>query len=161
MAPEVGPPQTASAPREIDGRPVLLIYSSVAGISPEERVANIEKRILGKARRNAVARAVEFVRAEDHGDWTEITVGSDVIMGIMESAAKAAARPRAQIGAEYAKIIRRKVTTYRQEHTCRALLRAIQPDYHRGLRACLAGAFPYLPSHPTSAGQTLPERSAS
>jgi hypothetical protein len=71
MAPEVAPPQTAGAPVEIDGRPILLIYSSVAGISPEERVANIEKRILGKARRNAVAIAVEFVRAEDHGDWTE------------------------------------------------------------------------------------------
>jgi len=123
MAPEVAPPQTAGAPVEIDGRPILLIYSSVAGISPEERAANIEKRILGTARRNAVA--VESIRAEDHGAWTEITVGSDALMGITESDAKAAGRPRDQIGAEYAEIIRRTVTTYRQEHTWRALLRGI------------------------------------
>ena len=123
MAPEVAPPQTGGAPVEIDGRPILLIYSSVAGISPEERAANIEKRILGIARRNAVA--VESIRAEDHGAWTEITVGSDALMGITESDAKAAGRPRDQIGAEYAEIIRRTVTTYRQEHTWRALLRGI------------------------------------
>jgi small-conductance mechanosensitive channel len=123
MAPEVGPPQTAGAPIEIDGRPVLLIYSSVAGISPEERAANIEKRILGIARRDAIA--VESIRAEDHIAWTEITVGNDVIMGITESDAKAAGRPRGQMGAEYAEVIRRTVTTYRREHTWRALLRGI------------------------------------
>jgi hypothetical protein len=98
---------------------------------------------------------------KNRGAWTEITVGSDVIMWITESDAKAAGLPRAQIGAEYAEIIRRTVTTYRQEHTWRALLRGIQPDFNPGLRACLAGAFPYPPSHPTSARQTARERSAS
>ncbi len=92
-------------------------------MSPEERAANIATRIVGIARRNAVA--VESIRAEDRGSWTVITVGSDVIMGITESDASAAGRPRAQIGAEYAEIIRRTVTMYRQEHTWRALLRGI------------------------------------
>lgn len=44
-------------------------------------------------------------------------------MGITESDAKAAGRSRAQIASEYAEIIRRSVTTYRQEHTWGVLLR--------------------------------------
>jgi len=50
MTPEV-PPRASGAPVEIDGRPILMVYSSVAGIVPEERAGNIQQRILRIANR--------------------------------------------------------------------------------------------------------------
>jgi hypothetical protein len=116
-------PETNGAPVEIDGRPILLLQTSVGGLSPEERAGTIQQRILNIAKRNVIR--VEDMRAEDRGAWTEILAGTDVIMGITEDDAKAAGRSRAQLGAEYAEIIRRTVATYRQEHTWRAVLRGI------------------------------------
>ncbi len=161
MAPEVGPPQTADAPVEIDGRPVLLIYSSVAGISPEERAANIEKRILGIAGRNAVA--VESIRAEEPRrlDGNHCRQRRDHVDYEERCESRRAAAPLKLVPN-----MRRSSPdgnnvppgTYLEGLAARDTL---QPDCHRSLRACLAGAFPHPPSHPTSAGQTGSERSAS
>ena len=116
-------PETNGAPVEIDGRPILLVQTSIGGLSPEERAGKIQKRILNIATRNVIR--AEDIRAEDRGAWTEILAGTDVILGVTEDDAKAAGRSRAQLGAEYAEIIRRTVATYRQEHTWRAVLRGI------------------------------------
>ena len=117
------PPETKGAPVEIDGRSILLVHSSIGGLSPEERAGNIEQRILKIAKKNEIR--IEEIRAEDRGAWTEILAGNDVIMGVTESDARSAERPRSQLSAEYAEIIRRIVGTYRQEHTWRAVLRGV------------------------------------
>lgn len=117
------PPESNGAPVEIDGRPIFLVQTSVGGLSREERAEKIQQRILNIAKRNDLR--VEDIRVEDRGVWTDILAGSDMIMGITEDDAKAAGRSRAQLGAEYAEIIRRTVATYRQEHTWRAVVRGV------------------------------------
>src|SRR5262249_12819994 len=114
--------QTPGAPVEIDGRPVVLIYSPVAGMSAEERAANIKQRILGVAKRNE---APEHIYARDHSAWTDILCGNEILMVVLENDAKAAGRARAQMAAEYAEIIRLAVISYREEHTWRAALKGV------------------------------------
>ena len=113
----------SSAPVEIDGRSIFLVHSSIGGLSAEERAETIEQRIVNIARRNEIR--VEEIHAEDRGAWTEILAGNGVVLGVTENDARAAGRSRAQLGAEYAEIIRRTVATFRQEHTWRALLRGV------------------------------------
>ena len=110
-------------PVEIDGRAVVLIYAPVAGLSAQERAENVEQRILGLARENAIP--VEAIHFEDRGAWTDILAGKDVLMVVTEGDALVARRPRAQMAAEYAEVIRRTVSKYRQEHTWRALLSGV------------------------------------
>lgn len=109
-----------AAPVEIDGRAILLLYAPIAGLSPQERAESIEQRILDVARNRAVS--VEVIHFEDRGAWTDILAGKDTLMVVTEGDALAAGRPRAQMAAEYAEIVRRTVSRYRQEHTWRALL---------------------------------------
>ena len=106
----------------IDGRKILLVYSSAAGISAEERAAGIEQRIRGIARNQNIP--VSLIQAQDRDAWTEIDAGDVTIMAVTEGDAKAAGRTRAQLGAEYAEIIRRTVSNYREQHTWRNLVRA-------------------------------------
>lgn len=119
-APEIAPESTG-VPVEIDGRPILFVYVAVAGISPEERAAHIQERVLNFARRRNAS--IELIRVDDRGAWTEILAGNDVIMRISEGDARSIEQPREQLSAEYAEAIRRTVTTYRLEHTWSALLR--------------------------------------
>jgi small-conductance mechanosensitive channel len=114
--------ETAGAAVTIDGRKILLVYSSAAGISAEERAAGIEQRIRGIARNQNIP--VSLIQTQDRDVWTEIDAGGVTIMAVTESDAKAAGRTRAQLGAEYAEIIRRTVSNYREQHTWRNLVRA-------------------------------------
>jgi hypothetical protein len=86
-------------------------------------VESIHQRILELARKRSVP--TDVIHAEDRGAWTEILAKNDLLMDVTEADASAAGRTRAQLGAEYAEIIRRTVTTYRQEHTLRVLLRGL------------------------------------
>jgi small-conductance mechanosensitive channel len=105
------------APVEIDGKPILLVYAPIGSISAQERADAIQQRIVALSRKRNVA--VEAIHAEDRGAWTEILAGSDRIMGITESDAKAAEHPRAEMAAEYTEVIRQVVKQYREDHTGR------------------------------------------
>lgn len=120
---EEGASEPLGKPIEIDGRPILYVYTSTAGISPEERAASIEHKILDAAHNRSLP--VELIRAEDRGVWTDILAGNETVMGITEGEAKAVGQPRGQLGAEYSEIIRRTVTRYREEHTWRRLIRGL------------------------------------
>jgi small-conductance mechanosensitive channel len=104
-------------PVEIDGKPILLIYAPIAGITPRDRADGIQQRIVALSDKRNVT--IEAIHAEDRGAWTEILAGSDRIMGITEGDAKAAERPRAEMAAEYTEIIRQVVKQYREDHTWR------------------------------------------
>jgi small-conductance mechanosensitive channel len=121
-SPEINPKGNPGASVTIDGRTILLIYSPLAGLSPEERADGVEQRIQGIARTRNLQ--VNLIKVEDRGTWTEIVADNTVIMAVTESDARAAGRPRAQLAAEYAEIIRRTVNTYREQHTWRNLIRA-------------------------------------
>jgi small-conductance mechanosensitive channel len=115
-------PDASAAPVEIDGRTVLSVYSTVGGFTPEERADHIRSRILEVAQRRDIE--ITLIHAEDRGVWTEILAGDQLIMGITEYDARIVGRPRAQLAAEYAEIIRQVVKQYRLEHTWRNTLRA-------------------------------------
>jgi len=120
---ESATPETAPIPVEIDGRPIVSIYTALGGVSPEERAAKIQERILRFARNRALS--PDTMHAEDLGPWAEVRAGQDVIMAVTEGDAAAQGRPRLQIAQEYAEVIRRAVVIYRQEHTLRSFLRGL------------------------------------
>ena len=119
---ELAPPEYNPAPVEIDERPMFLVYASIGGQSPEERASSIKQRILDFARQRDAL--ISSVHIEDRGPWTEILAGDNPIMGVSEYDARIAGRPRNDLAAEYAEIIRRTVMVYRQVHTWGNLVRA-------------------------------------
>jgi small-conductance mechanosensitive channel len=108
---------------EIDGRPVLVIYARIGSFSPQERAEAIQHRIIAVGKERSIP--ADAIRVEDRGNWTEIVVGKERIMGITETDAVGADRPRAELAAEYTEIIRQVVRQYRDDHTVRRLLRGV------------------------------------
>ena len=108
---------------EIDGRPILVVYAQVAGFSPQERAAAIQRRIIDLGKRRDIA--PEAIRAEERGTWTEIMAGDERIMGVTEADAMAAERRRADLATEYTEIIRLVVKQYRVDHTWPRFLWAV------------------------------------
>jgi small-conductance mechanosensitive channel len=107
--------ENPGVPVEIDGRSVLFVYAQIAGFTPQERAEAIQQRIVALANKRTIA--LETIRAEDRGTWTEILGGDDRIMGITEADAAAAERKRPELAAEYTEIIRHVVKQYRKDHT--------------------------------------------
>lgn len=107
--------ENPGAPVKIDGRPIFFIYAPIGSFTPQERADAIQGRIIALCNKRTVA--IEAIQAQDRGTWTEILAGSDRLMGVTDSDARAAERPRAEMAAEYTEIIRHTVNQYREEHT--------------------------------------------
>ncbi len=123
--------ENAGVAVEVDGKPILTIYASVGGFTPQERVEAIQKRIVAVGKNRTIP--VDAIHSEDHGSWTEILAGRGRILGITGADAMGAGRGRTELAAEYTEVIRQVVTQYRNEHTLSRLLWA-------GLYAVLATA---------------------
>jgi small-conductance mechanosensitive channel len=119
---DLAPAEYSPAPVEIDGRPIFLVYGAVGGLSPDERAGNIKRRILDFAKQREIPAGT--VHIEDRGPWTEILAGDKPMMDVSEYDARNAGRPRSDLASEYAEIIRRTVTAYRQVHSWDNLVRA-------------------------------------
>jgi small-conductance mechanosensitive channel len=109
--------ENTGSPVEIDGKPILFVYAQIGGFTPQDRADAIQHRIVTLSDKRNVP--IEAIHAEERGTWTEILAGSDRIMGVTESDAKAAERPREQLAVEYAEIIRLVVKQYREDHSWR------------------------------------------
>ncbi|HTT23285.1 MAG TPA: mechanosensitive ion channel family protein [Candidatus Sulfotelmatobacter sp.] len=105
---------------EIDGRPILLIYAHVGGITPQERAEAIQRRIVGLANSRDIP--VDAIHVEERGTWTEILAGKNRIMAVTQDDATAAERKRAELAGEYNEIIRLVVAQYRESHTLKNLI---------------------------------------
>ena len=55
--------ENTGVPVEIDGRPILVVYTQVAGFTPQERAAAIQQRIIALGKRRDIA--PEAIRAEE------------------------------------------------------------------------------------------------
>jgi small-conductance mechanosensitive channel len=108
---------------EIEGRPVLIVYESVAALTPEQRARAIEGRILSFARDASLS--PESIRLEPRDAWTEILADNTIIMAVTDADARPSGKTRQQLSIEYADSIRRSVQTYREEHSWRMFFRAI------------------------------------
>ena len=105
----------------IDGRgPIVTVYETVAGRTPEERATAIEQRMIAIAREGRTSIAASL---EPHPAWTEILIGGQVVMAVTDMDAKMAGLPKQELAAEYAQNIEHAISTYRQEHSWRMILR--------------------------------------
>lgn len=107
--------ENAGSPVEIDGKPIFLIYASIGSFTPRDRAEAIQGRIIALSSKRNIG--TETFHAEDRGSWTEILAGDNRIMGITESDARAAERPRSELASEYTEILRQVVRQYREDHT--------------------------------------------
>lgn len=115
--------ENAGVAVEVDGRPILVVYASVGGFTPQERADAIQKRIVDISKNRSIP--AEAIHSEDRGTWTEILAGQGRIMGITTADAIGAERGRTELAAEYTEIIRQVVTQYRNDHTLSRLLWAV------------------------------------
>ena len=108
----------------IEGRgPILTVYETVGGRSPQERARAIEQRIIEIARETAASTTA--ARLDTHPGWTEIFIGNHIVMAVTDADAEMAGMPRQQLAAQYAENITRAIPTYRQEHSWRMILRGV------------------------------------
>jgi small-conductance mechanosensitive channel len=107
-------------PVMIDGFPILTVYETVGGHTPEERAHSIQQRIVAIATSGT---PIEAVTVEPHEGWIEIRSGSQVIMAVTAADAKMAGKPRQKLAADYAQIIDRTIRNYRRDHNWRMMLR--------------------------------------
>lgn len=106
----------------VEGRgPILTVYESVGGLTPEERARRIEQRIISAAKDHETSSAA--MQLEPHPGWTEIIYGDRTIMAVTDGDAKMAGQPRQKLAAAYAEHIARAIPTYRQDHSWRLILR--------------------------------------
>jgi len=108
----------------IEGRgPILTVYETVAGRSPEERAKGIEQRIITVAKEGGASIPVPQLRT--HHGWTEILIGSQTIMAVTDGDARMAGTSRDQLAALYAENILQAIPTYRREHSWRMVLNGV------------------------------------
>lgn len=104
----------------IEGRgPILTVFETVGGLTPEQRAAGIKGRIVAIARSGASTLAA---RLEPHEGWTAILVGDQVIMAVTNADARAAGKSRQQMATEYADKITSAIHNYQEEHSWRMIL---------------------------------------
>jgi small-conductance mechanosensitive channel len=106
---------------EVEGNPVLAVYSTVASFSPQERAAGIEKRIIQIASDSRIS--AEPVRLNARDGWTEIFVGNQIVMVVTDGDAKSAGETRDKLATEYAANIAHAIGNYRNEHSWREILK--------------------------------------
>src|SRR5277367_3927520 len=79
--------QPSGVPVEIDGRPILQVYTPIGAISPEERAPNIQQRILRFARKRTAN--IDQIRVENRSAWAEVLAGSESLMIVTDGDAAA------------------------------------------------------------------------
>jgi small-conductance mechanosensitive channel len=107
----------------VDGRPILTVYETVAGNTPDKRARGIEQRIIAIASQRGAS--VEPSRLEPHEGWTEILVGNQVVLAVTETDAEMQGKSHQGLAAEYAKSIDQAIHDYHQEHSWRMILRGL------------------------------------
>jgi len=111
------------APVVIDGRPIFVIRTSVAGYSAEERAKRVSSELVRLARNGSFS--PDAVRVVPRESWTEIWAGSTRFLVITEADAKAEGMDREALAAQNAEIIRFTIRRYREEHTWSNILRGL------------------------------------
>jgi hypothetical protein len=103
----------------IEGRPILIVYETLGGLTPEDRASAIEKRILAVAKESSST--PESIRVENRSTWSEIFTDKQLLLAVTDFDAKRAGKPRPQLASEYAENIRQTIRNYHEEHSWRLI----------------------------------------
>jgi len=115
------PQEDINSPGEvvIEGRPILIVYETLGGLTPQDRASGIEKRILAVAKESSSS--PESIRVESRSTWTEIFSDKQLLLAVTDFDAKRAGKPRPQVASEYAENIRQAIRNYHEEHSWRLI----------------------------------------
>jgi small-conductance mechanosensitive channel len=108
---------------EIEGHPILTVYDTLGTHTPEQRAADIEKRIISVAREGSFSPDSVSVLQRESYSW--IVVGNHTILAVTDEDARMAGKPRSKLTAEYANNISEVIRDYRREHSWRIILRGV------------------------------------
>jgi small-conductance mechanosensitive channel len=103
----------------IEGRPILTVYETLGGLTPQDRASGIEKRILAIARDSSSS--PESIHVENRSTWSEIFSDKQLLLAVTDGDAKMAGNPRPQLTTEYAENIRQAIRNYHEEHSWRLI----------------------------------------
>jgi small-conductance mechanosensitive channel len=103
----------------VEGRPILIVYETLGGLTPQDRASGIEKRILAVAKESSSS--PESIRVENRSTWTEIFSDKLLLLAVTDVDAKMAGKPRPQLTTEYAENIRQAIRNYHEEHSWRLI----------------------------------------
>ena len=119
------PKEDINAPGQvvIEGRPILTVYETVGGLTPQDRTSGIEKRILAVAQESSSS--PESIRVESRSTWTEIFSDKQLLLAVTDVDAKMAGKPRPQLTSEYAENIRQAIRNYHEEHSWRIIFSGV------------------------------------
>ena len=119
------PKEDINAPGQvvIEGRPILTVYETVGGLTPQDRASGIEKRILAVAQESGSS--PESIRVESRSTWTEIFSDKQLLLAVTDVDAKMAGKPRPQLTSEYAENIRQAIRNYHEEHSWRIIFSGV------------------------------------
>ena len=66
----------------IEGRPILIVYETLGGLTPEDRASAIEKRILDVAKESSST--PESIRVENRSTWSEIFSDKQLLLAVTD-----------------------------------------------------------------------------
>jgi small-conductance mechanosensitive channel len=119
------PKEDINSPGEvvIEGRPILVVYDTLGGLTPQDRARGIEKRILSVAKESSST--PESIRVQSRSTWTEIFSDKQLLLAITDVDAKMAGEPRQQLTEGYAENIRQAIRNYHEEHSWRLIFSGV------------------------------------
>ncbi|HVN02884.1 MAG TPA: hypothetical protein VMT86_00625 [Bryobacteraceae bacterium] len=115
-----GAPAADSAPVVLNGRTLFAMQTNIGPFSAQERAAATSARLLILAKDLTVP--VSAVRIAPSDKSTDVVAGDRVLLTLTDADARAAHKPRNELAAAYAQIIRHAVTERRAEYNYRSIL---------------------------------------
>jgi small-conductance mechanosensitive channel len=120
--PEVMAGRAAQVPVRFRGRTLFVVSSPIGELSPPERAAAIEQRLLAVAA--GPSDVLEQLRVTERDGISEIAVGDTLIRAVTDQDALHTGRTRRQLAADQAAVIRAVLTVEFHDRSTASLLRA-------------------------------------
>jgi small-conductance mechanosensitive channel len=115
--------QEAGVPVIVDGREVVRVYGSVGTFSAQDRVPEIERRIVSLGRKGYAGPVT--TRPIPSENATAIVASSIIVMAVTDADAESAGVPREDLAQRYTAAIQQAIALYRDRHTWSSFLIAI------------------------------------
>jgi len=120
QTPPNGAAAATGAPVVLNGRTLFAMQTNIGPFSAQERAAATSARLLALAKDLTVP--ISAVRIAPSDESTDIAAGDRVLLTLTDADARAAHKPRNELAAAYAQIIRHAITERRADYNYRSIL---------------------------------------